>query len=200
LLCVPQVFDVVLALGMKHFLVVFAVILLSWTNAKAQDFSIQGRFGVVLDVGVTYPYSNSSIPLPFLGFQLGIEVGTNEWQFGLRATISDFFIFLNNLSFDVYLRYSQPDGISAYLGFGYRWNIPLLPIGNSVFTDWHGLLGIQFSSDFFIEFTPGVSSGTIYTYGPISPPTAQTRTPPYSSKEDVTRFILVVSVGWNWRF
>jgi hypothetical protein len=185
---------------MKRFVLIFIVMLLSWTNAKAQDFSVHGRFGVLFDVGVLYPQTNYAFPLPFFGFQLGVEGGTNDWQLGLRVTASDFFIFLNNLSFDVYVRYQQLDGISAYLGFGYRWNIPLLPIGNSVFTDWHGLLGIQFPSNFFIELTPGISSGTVYYYGPMPAPTSQTKTPPYSSKEDVTRFILIVSIGWNWRF
>jgi hypothetical protein len=185
---------------MKRSLLVVLVVMLSWTNVKAQDFSIQGRFGVLFDVGVLYPQTNYAFPLPFFGFQLGIEVGTNQWQLGLRATASDFVIFLNNLSFDLYLRYSQPDGISGYLGFGYRWNIPLLPIGNSTFTDWHGLLGIQLPNQVFIEFTPGISSGTIYNYGPLAAPASQTRTPPYSSKEEVSRFILMVSIGWNWRF
>jgi hypothetical protein len=185
---------------MKRFLFVVLVVMLSWTNVKAQDFSVQGRLGVLFDVGVLYPQTNNAFPLAFFGFQLGVEVGTNDWQMGLRVTASDFLIFLNNLSFDVYVRYQQLDGISAYLGFGYRWNIPLLPIGNSVFTDWHGLLGIQFPSDFFIELTPGISSGTVYYYGLVVTPASQTRTPPYSGKEDVMRFILVVSVGWNWRF
>ncbi len=185
---------------MKRFVLIFVVMLLSWTSVKAQDFSVQGRFGVLFDVGVLYPQTNYAFPLPFFGFQLGIEVGMNDWHMGFRLTASDFFVFLNNISFDVYLRYPQPEGISVYLGFGYRWNIPLLPIGNSVFTDWHGLLGIQFPSDFFIELTPGISSGTIYNYGPLAAPALQTRTPPYSSKEDVSRFILVVGIGWNWRF
>jgi hypothetical protein len=185
---------------MKRFVLIFVVVLLSWTNAKAQDFSVQGRFGALFDVGALYPQTNYAFPLPFFGFQLGIEVGTNDWQVGLRATASDFFIVLNNLSVDVYLRYSPPDSIGAYLGFGYRWNIPLLPLGNSVFADWHGLLGIQFANHFFIEFTPGISSGTVYYYGPMVAPASQTRFSPYSSKEDVIRFILMVSLGWSWRF
>jgi hypothetical protein len=185
---------------MKRFIFVVVVMVLSWTNAKAQDFSVRGRFGVLAEIAAFYPQSNSLLPLPFFGLQIGIEVGINDWQLGIRAAASDLVIFLNNLSLDVYLRYSQPGGMSAYLGFGYRWNIPLLPFGSSVFTDWHGLLGIQFPSDFFVEFTPGISSGTIYYYGPIPAPASQTRTPPYSSKEDVTRFILIVSIGWSWRF
>jgi hypothetical protein len=185
---------------MKRFVLIFIVMLLSWTNAKAQEFSVQGRFGVLLDIGLPYPYVNSFVPVPFLGLQLGVEFGTNEWQIGARVSISDLVIVLNNLSFDVYVRYQQSDGISPYLGVGYRLNIPLLPVGNSVFTDWHGLLGIQFPSNFFIELTPGISSGTVYYYGPMVAPASQTRFSPYSSKEDVTRFILMVSIGWSWRF
>jgi hypothetical protein len=167
---------------MKRTLLILIVLSLAWTQAQAQEFSINGRFGIRFDL---------LIP----GIHLGLEAGTPEWQIGIRGSANPYLI-VNNFTLDVYIRYVFPEGTAFYIGAGRRWITAIL---SSPSTDWHGLIGVQFPSQFFIEIQPGILSGT--SCGPIEQPLpVQNRTPPCGSIKTYETFSFVATVGWSWRF
>jgi hypothetical protein len=164
-------------------LIVVAIALLG--SARGQTFSAHyGSQGALS--------GNRIPPIPHFGLHLGAELEWNEWSLGVRASGSSLLvIFLWQAALDAYVGYRLESGLSMYAGAGRGYWLFILPgaDGNSASAwDWHGLVGVRFSSGLFLEVIPSALAFERCT------------APDGSSQSCSSTFWLSLNVGWNLKF
>jgi hypothetical protein len=121
-------------------------------TARAQTFSVAyGSYGSLHTF-----FSPDFGAFPHFGAFVAGEVDLERFNIGARLSGTSFLFLMWTVGLDAYVGYTLESGLNIYIGAGARLWAIWFPASLS-FSDLHGLIGVRFPNDFFLELAPGVT-------------------------------------------